>query len=47
MSAAPTGFDPAAATEAYLSRLHDFVRAMDEDLHRQRADASKGAIPER
>jgi len=35
----------AADAEAYLSRLHDFVRAMDEDLTRQRADVAKGAIP--
>ena len=35
----------AADAEAYLSRLHDFVRAMDEDLTRQRGDVAKGAIP--
>jgi uncharacterized protein (DUF885 family) len=35
----------AAYAEAYLSRLHDFVRAMDEDLARQRADVAAGAIP--
>ncbi|MFI4950327.1 MAG: DUF885 domain-containing protein [Caulobacterales bacterium] len=37
----------AADAEAYLSRLHDFVRAMDEDLTRQRADVAMGAIPPR
>ena len=31
--------------EAYLARLHDFVRAMDEDLGRQRSDVAMGAIP--
>ena len=31
--------------EAYLSRLHDFVRAMDEDLARQKSDVAMGAIP--
>ncbi|MFL5298588.1 MAG: DUF885 domain-containing protein [Phenylobacterium sp.] len=35
----------AADAEAYLSRLHDFVRAMDEDLSRQRQDVAMGAIP--
>jgi uncharacterized protein (DUF885 family) len=35
----------AADAEAYLSRLHDFVRAMDEDLARQKADVALGAIP--
>jgi uncharacterized protein (DUF885 family) len=35
----------AADAEAYLSRLHDFVRAMDEDLARQKADVAMGAIP--
>ncbi len=35
----------AADAEAYLARLHDFVRAMDEDLTRQKADVAKGAIP--
>ena len=35
----------AADAEAYLSRLHDFVRAMDEDLTRQKADVAAGAIP--
>jgi len=35
----------AADAEAYLSRLHDFVRAMDEDLTRQKHDVALGAIP--
>ncbi len=35
----------AADAEAYLSRLHDFVRSMDEDLARQKADVARGAIP--
>jgi uncharacterized protein (DUF885 family) len=35
----------AADAEAYVSRLHDFVRAMDEDLGRQKADVAAGAIP--
>jgi uncharacterized protein (DUF885 family) len=35
----------AADAEAYLARLHDFVRAMDEDLTRQRADVAMGVIP--
>jgi uncharacterized protein (DUF885 family) len=35
----------AADAEAYLARLHDFVRAMDEDLARQRHDVGLGAIP--
>jgi uncharacterized protein (DUF885 family) len=35
----------AADAEAYLSRLHDFVRAMDEDLTRQSHDVALGAIP--
>jgi len=37
----------AADAEAYLSRLHDFVRAMDEDLTRQKHDVALGAIPPR
>jgi len=35
----------AADAEAYLNRLHDFARAMDEDLARQKADVAQGAIP--
>jgi uncharacterized protein (DUF885 family) len=35
----------AADAEAYLARLHDFVRAMDEDLTRQSHDMGLGAIP--
>jgi uncharacterized protein (DUF885 family) len=35
----------AADAEAYLSRLHEFRRAMDVDLERQRIDAAKGVIP--
>jgi uncharacterized protein (DUF885 family) len=35
----------AADAEAYLSRLHDFVRAMDDDLARQKHDVAMGAIP--
>jgi uncharacterized protein (DUF885 family) len=35
----------AADAEAYLSRLHDFVRAMDDDLARQKADVAMGAVP--
>jgi uncharacterized protein (DUF885 family) len=35
----------AADAEAYLARLHDFVRAMDEDLARQAHDVALGAIP--
>jgi uncharacterized protein (DUF885 family) len=31
--------------EAYLSRLHEFVRVMDNDLARQRHDVALGAIP--
>jgi uncharacterized protein (DUF885 family) len=34
-----------ADAEAYLARLHDFVRAMDEDLARQAHDVALGAIP--
>jgi uncharacterized protein (DUF885 family) len=35
----------AADAEAYLARLHDFVRAMDDDLSRQRADVALGVVP--
>ena len=35
----------AADAEAYLSRLHEFRRAMDVDLERQRIDAGMGVIP--
>jgi uncharacterized protein (DUF885 family) len=31
--------------EAYLSRLHEFVRVMDEDLVRQKHDVAMGAVP--
>ena len=34
-----------ADAEAYLARLHDFVRVMDDDLGRQSADVAMGAIP--
>jgi len=35
----------AADAEAYLSRLHAFAGAMDQDLVRQREDVAKGVIP--
>ncbi len=35
----------AADAEAYLARLSDFRRAMEEDLARQSADVAQGAIP--
>jgi uncharacterized protein (DUF885 family) len=37
--------ETAADAEAYLARLADFPRAMDDDLARQRADTAMGVVP--